>query len=137
MSAVRFGVVSIAVFFCLPAFSQNGWQADPQLVERLSKQRQGINYVEANVPEYTLPDPLKTKDGVTIRTAEQWPQRRAEILELFRSEVYGCRPGKPQELKFDVVEDNPKALDGQATLKRVAIRSRHEGRTHEFELILF
>ena len=137
MSVLRFAFVLLVTGSSLPAFAQHGWQADPQLVERLSQQRGGINYVEAKVPKYTLPDPLKTADGTVVQSPEQWPERRAEILELFRSEVYGRRPGNPQELKFELVEEDPKAIDGQATFKRVAILSRQEGRSHEFELLLF
>ena len=133
---IAFAPLLVAVSM-MNAFAQEGWKADPQLVERLTGRRPGINYVEANVPSYELPDPLRNADGTTVRTAADWPQRRAEILELFREQMYGRRPGLPDELTFHVVEEDANALDGAATLKRVAIRSRHEGRKHEFELILF
>ncbi|HEX6986523.1 MAG TPA: acetylxylan esterase [Planctomycetaceae bacterium] len=116
---------------------EGGWRADPEVVRRLSGQRPGINYDEAKVPEYELPDPLRAADGSVVRTPEAWDKRRAEILELFRTQVYGRRPGRPEELTFEVVEEDRNAMDGAATLKRVEIVSRRQGREHRFELILF
>ena len=43
-------------------------------------------------PYPNLPDPLTFADGSKVRTAAQWPRRRAEIVELFDREVYGRRP---------------------------------------------
>ncbi|MCC7044234.1 MAG: acetylxylan esterase [Acidobacteria bacterium] len=95
-----------------------------------------FNYDESRVRTYTLPDPLNL-DGVAVRTREQWPARRTGILELFRRHVYGRRPGKPAQLRFEVVEHQPKAMNGAATLRRVAVVSEHQGRQHRFEVILF
>lgn len=72
-----------------------------------------------------------------VGTSEAWEARRAEILELFRENVYGRSPGRPDNLRFQLLEENPRAMDGAATLKRIAIRSEEEGREHSFELTLF
>ena len=113
------------------------WRADPEIVARLSKARPDILYDEARVPAYTLPDPLKTTAGTTVTTAAEWPARRAEILALFRDHVYGRSPGKPDTLKFREIEARADAMDGAATLRRVAIDSTVGSRTHTFELTLF
>jgi hypothetical protein len=113
-----------------------GWKANPDVVARLSAQRADANYDEAKVPPYTLPDVLTGKAG-TVRTAAQWPARRAELLDLFRDTVYGRRPGAPEHLDFTVLEENPKAMDGAATLRRVRITSRQGQKSHQFELVLF
>lgn len=119
------------------AFAQSGgWRANPQTVQQSTTQQPGFNYEEARVPPYTLPDPLAGTKG-TVRSAAAWRARRTEILELFRERVYGRSPGKPERLRFDVVEENARALDGAATLKRVAIVSAQSGREHRFELTLF
>ena len=55
---------------------------------------------------YTLPDPLITNGGGTVDSTTVWEQvRRAEILELFRTHVYGRAPvGRPPEMTFEVLE---------------------------------
>jgi hypothetical protein len=85
-----------------------------------------------------LPDPLLFADGHRhVSSVEDWSARRAEILDLFRDEVYGRAPGLPEQLSFSVVEENRAAIDGRATLRRVAITSRQAGRELTFELIVF
>jgi hypothetical protein len=134
-----------ATFLLLTAVSvaaigaqSGGWIANPDVVKKTSagQGQAEFNYDESRVRTYTLPDPLHL-DGVAVRTREQWPARRAEILELFRRHVYGRRPGKPARLRFEVVEHQPNAMNGAATLRRVAVASEHQGRQHRFELILF
>ena len=62
-----------------------------------------FNYDESKVPAYELPELLKLNDGTPVKAAATWKKkRRAEVLELFRSEVYGRRPGRPEGLRFEV-----------------------------------
>lgn len=119
------------------ASAQEGWQATPELVARSTANRPEINYSEAAVPEYTLPDPLQGADGSPISTTEEWEAHREELLETFRTHVYGRRPGPPDSLRFELLQEDRAALAGAATLRRVAIHSRHQGRDHTFELTLF
>ena len=52
------------------------------------------NYDEDQVTAYTLPDPLAMASGEPIADAATWPQkRRPEILQLFKTHVYGEMPG--------------------------------------------
>lgn len=88
-------------------------------------------------PLATLPDPLRFEDGRRVGTKEEWPARRAEILELFAKHVYGRPPAKPDALDFAVVEENATAMDGVATLRRIDIHSTVQGREHRFGLTLF
>jgi hypothetical protein len=94
---------------------------------------EGINYDEALAGSYALP-PVLEEGSDAVSTRERWPARREAILELFREHVYGRRPGKPDSLSFEVVETNPAAVDGAATMSRVAVISRHQGREHRFDL---
>jgi hypothetical protein len=87
------------------------------------------------VPPYTLPAVLPP--DANIRTPEAWRSRRADILDLFRDDVYGWSPGRPERLEFERTEVDPLAMNGTATLERVVIISHQEGRTHRFGLILF
>jgi hypothetical protein len=121
----------------LALHAQNaGWRANPVAVEQSTKQQPGFNYDESRVPPYTLPDVLAGSAG-TVRSPEQWKGRRAEILELFREHVYGRSAGVPHELRFKVTEENPSAMAGAATLKRIAVMSANNGREHVYELTLF
>ena len=129
-------VVSLLALSLALNAQQTGWRADPKVVEQTSRKQPGFNYDESRVPRYTLPDVMSGSAG-KVSTAEQWKNRRAEILELFREHVYGRSFGLPQEFRFKVIEENPKAMDGAATLKRVAVMSAHNGRELAFELTMF
>ena len=91
----------------------------------------------APVDDLKLPDALLMKDGRRVTSLAEWPARRAELVELFTSQVYGRAPGLPEHLDFTVVEDNPTAIGGTATLRRIAIKSTQAGRVHSFEVSLF
>lgn len=78
---------------------------------------------DPSMPAYSLPDPLKTLSGQPVTTAEQWKNvRRPEVLELFRTHVYGRVPETKYDKSFEVTHEDPKAMDGAATLRQVAIR---------------
>lgn len=72
---------------------------------------------------WLLPDPLMTEARTKITTQAEWEKvRRPETLELFRKHIYGYAPaGRPDTLRFDLVEINKSAMGGRATLKRVDI----------------
>ena len=79
-------------------------------------------YDEAQVPAYTLPDPLAMQDGTKITDADGWrSKRRPEILELFQAHVYGRTPPAVPKITFDVTSVDAHALGGKATRKEVAI----------------
>jgi (4-O-methyl)-D-glucuronate---lignin esterase len=103
--------------------ASNGWKASPALVDSLSKRRSGINYDEQKVPDYVLPDPLVASDGTRVTDAATWrTKRRPEILELFRTYVYGRVPvERPKDMTFEVFDVDHKALGGQATRKQVTV----------------
>ncbi len=51
------------------------------------------NYDESKANPYpNLPDPLKFNNGKPVKTAADWTKRRAEIVELYESEIYGRVP---------------------------------------------
>jgi hypothetical protein len=61
-----------------------------------STQDESVNYDEAKVPDYELPDPLVMEDGTPVETPEQWyKHRRPELLRLFEEHVYGRTPKQP------------------------------------------
>jgi hypothetical protein len=81
-----------------------------------------FNYDEANVKPYTLPDPLKMQDSRAVTTAKMWQDaRRPELLNLFRTQVYGQRPPKPDGITYEVSETTPEYLHGKGTRKDVRV----------------
>jgi hypothetical protein len=81
-----------------------------------------VNYDEAKVSAYTLPDPLMHASGAKVKDARDWRERRRpEILRLFAEQVYGKQPGRPRGMRFETkyVENN--ALAGKAIRKEVIV----------------
>jgi hypothetical protein len=61
-------------------------------------------------------------DGTLVKSADQWPKRRAEILELFTTEVYGRGPEAAHpEMRFETRTELGDFLDGKATLNEVRV----------------
>lgn len=80
------------------------------------------NYDEAKVPQYTLPDPLVLANGDKVTDAETWrTKRRPEILELFRAQMFGRSPGRPEGMSWEVFDCDKQALGGTATRKQVTV----------------
>lgn len=114
-------LLSFLILFSFPGAAQEkSWEADPAVVEKLSKSRTNVNYDESKVPAYTLPDPLMM-NGKKITNAKEWPKRRSEILELFRVNVYGRVPNTPYRKTFKLVNEDKNAMGGAATLRQVDI----------------
>lgn len=81
-----------------------------------------VNYDEAKVGTYTLPDALKLNDGKTVTDAKTWwKKRRPEIVSIFEEQQYGIAPGRPKGERFEVLEKGTPALKGKAIRKRVDI----------------
>ena len=77
------------------------------------------NYDESKVKPYTLPDPLIMADGKPVRDARAWPARRAEILRLYESEIYGRIPANTPKVTWQVTETDPQAREGASIRKRI------------------
>jgi len=118
---------------------QQGWQPNPELVKKLSEKRPDVIYDETKVPSYTLPDPLLCLDGTKVTTPELWwRKRRPEILELFRTHMYGRAPiGRPAEMTFEVFDLDRNALDGRATRKQVRILFTGKPDGPSMELLIY
>src|SRR5207253_10534305 len=70
-----------------------------------------VNYDEAQVGNYTLPDPLLLADGQKVRNAETWyKKRRPEILQLVETNMHGRSPAHPAGMSFDVFDKGTPAL---------------------------
>ncbi len=84
------------------------------------------------------PDPLVLADGTAVSSAEIWKQkRRPEIRELFDRHVYGRMPARPDDVEFDLIEEDRGALGGAATRRQVIIRMSAAMREDYIELLLY
>ncbi len=97
------------------------------------------NYDESKVPTYTLPDPLRMSDGTPVTDSATWQTaRRAELLKLFRTHVYGHMPlGRPQAMRFEMLDDTPNALDGRAIRRQVQVTFSDEPDGPSMEILLY
>jgi hypothetical protein len=135
---ILLGMALLAMMAAIARADASGpWQANPEVVQSAAERHPGVTYREADVPDYTLPDVLRITDGQIIETVEAWRRHREQLLEQFRTEMYGRRPGPPDELTFEVIERIDDAVDGEARFARIAVHSRHQGREHRFEFGLF
>jgi hypothetical protein len=81
-----------------------------------------VNYDEAKVGTYSLPDPLRLNNGKPVRVAKAWySKRRPEIVEMFETQQYGRAPGRPADESFEMVDPGTPALNGKAIRKQVTI----------------
>ncbi len=96
-----------------------------------------INQDESKVPSYTLPDPLVFADGTPVKDAAGWTRRRAEILELYRSHVYGHTPKGLPRKKATVVSVDAHALGGLATRKLIRVPLTKDAGGLSMEMLLY
>lgn len=75
----------------------------------------------ANPYKDSMPGLLTFKDGAKVKTAEQWPKRRAEIVEDFEREVYGRVPKNVPRVKWEVTRTVEGESDGIATVTRTLV----------------
>lgn len=96
------------------------------------------NYDEAKVPSYTLPDLLVCEDGMKVQSKADWEhRRRAEILNLFATEMYGKVPDRNITTSYHTTFTNTSALDGKATMKNVEITFSNGNRSLQMDLLIY
>jgi hypothetical protein len=96
------------------------------------------NYDESKVPKYDLPELLKFDGGGKVETSKDWQEkRRPEILDLFKTHVYGRSPAQPENLKFIVRSKEPNALDGKATRKEITILFTGQADGPSMDLLIY
>ena len=104
----------------------------------MAASRRDVNYDESKVPAYTLPDPLILNNGEPVTDAQTWySQRRPEILELFKTHVYGKVPGPPTRFYYEIFEEDSNALDGRAVRKQVWISFTGDSSGPGMEMLIY
>jgi hypothetical protein len=99
------------------------------------------SYDESKASLYPLPDPLILKNGQPVKNAATWwNQRRPEILEDFRAEMYGRIPTNTPPITWKVTSTNTSAAGGLAIEKTVVghiDNSRYPAATPAIHLTLY
>ena len=95
------------------------------------------NYDEARVGSYTLPAPLIFNDGKPVRTPKDWAKRRAEILTLFETNMFGRSPKPPKHTRFEVVDVDKNALGGKAVRTQISIYFSDKNNGPKESLLLY
>ncbi len=85
-----------------------------------------------------LPNSLLSNEHLTIDESGEWEElRREELLELFRSHVYGRVPQAGVSIEFELLYQNNKALGGSAIMKEVEVRVSKGDRELDFNMLIF
>jgi hypothetical protein len=111
-----------------PDFIPSGYNDYQNMLTRLGikKVRKGrdaraadtSNEATANAYKDSMPALLTFKDGTKVKSADQWPKRRAEIVEEFEREVYGRIPKKVPKVKWEVARTVEGESGGIATVTK-------------------
>ena len=97
-----------------------------------------VNYDEALIGTYTLPDPLALANGKAVRDANAWSRkRRPEIVRLFEENQFGRSPGRPSDMSFDVFDKGTIALEGKALRRQVTIYFSRNKSGPKMDLLIY
>ena len=99
----------------------------------------GFNYDESKVPDYELPELLQTNAGNPVTTAADWQKvRRSEILEMFRTHVYGRVPEDAVTKTVSVIqEESDEALGGTAVRRQVRLYLKARGEEPFIDVLIY
>ncbi len=75
----------------------------------------------ANPYQDSMPDILTMKDGTKVTSADQWPKRRAEIVEDFQREVYGQIPDNVPKVTWEVTATTEGTSGGIPTVTKTLV----------------
>jgi hypothetical protein len=95
-------------------------------VSGLQAQPDDANYDESRVPAYTLPPILAAPNGRPITSPQEWPARRAALLRLFETHMYGRTPIGLPAFTVETIEGPVTVLGGRAW--RQQLRLNWQGR---------
>jgi hypothetical protein len=97
-----------------------------------------VNYTEAKVGTYTLPDPLMLNDGQPVTDAKTWfEKRRPEIVKFYEDDQFGRCPDPPAAMSFDVFDKSTPAFDGKAIRRQVTIYFTSDKDGPQMDLLIY
>jgi hypothetical protein len=129
LSGLSFGQNAKATKGKQPDFIPAGYDDYQNMLDQLSikKMRKGrdarakdtSDEATANPYKENMPDLMTFKNGTKVETADQWPNRRAEIVEDFEREVYGRIPKDAPKVKWEVTNTTEGENGGIATVTKI------------------
>ena len=99
-----------------------------------------VNYDEAKVPHYDLPQLLVGPNGKKISSPKEWESlRRPQILSLYSNLIYGRipEPENPLEITFKLVEEDKAFMKGKATRKDIDIKISNNKGSKTMRFLVF
>ena len=99
-------------------------------------QQKGFNYDESKVPKFELPDPLINAAGKPVDATQWKTSRRAEILNLFRTHVYGNPPAITSDLKFHEFS-RTEVFDGAGIRRQVRISFTADPKAPGMDMLIY
>lgn len=78
--------------------------------------------VQARLEELNLPDILTFNDGNRVENKDMWPRRRAEIIQLLGSQVYGFSPPPPPDVYWNIESRDDMAFANKAVHSVVSLK---------------
>src|SRR5215213_7000219 len=97
-----------------------------------------VNYDEANVGAYSLPDPLELPNGKKVASTAEWEQtQRPYLLKLFSENLYGKMPGRVINQYFRIQNVDSFALNGKAIRKQVSLCFSPLDTTARMDILLY
>lgn len=84
-----------------------------------------------------LPDIMTFENGKKVETAEDFKERRKELLKILASEEYGFLPPAPKNVKGTVIKKIEKCCSGHAVLEQIEISFDTPKGEFKFPLMLF
>ena len=119
-------------------YLKNVWVVLVVTVIAASARPGDVLYEEAKVPGYTLPDPLVLSSGDTVDSPGVWNQnRRPEILDLFKTHVYGESPALPDDIEFKVESVEQELFGGIASRKQVTVYLLSNDKKLSVDLLMY
>jgi hypothetical protein len=97
-----------------------------------------INYDEARVGTYSLPDPLVLASGKRVSDTKTWVEkRRPEIVRLFEENQFGHSPVRPAGMSFEVFDRGTPAFDDKALRRQVTIHFSANSSGPKMDLLIY
>jgi hypothetical protein len=97
-----------------------------------------VNYDEAKVGTYMLPDPLVLANGARVKDSATWTRvRRPEILRMIESTQFGRAPGRPPAVIADPFDTGTPALGGRAIRRQTTLYFNQDRTGPKIELLSY